>query len=69
MNMHFLYMFMKLDMNIKLHISVYKLCFIISKLKKINTFGVKLSSTIMKYRQHNNGEKIQDIFRTAPASD
>jgi hypothetical protein len=67
--MHFLYMFMKLDMNIKLHISVYKLCFIISKLKKINTFGVKLSSTIMKYRQHNNGEKIQDIFRTAPASD
>ena len=60
---------MKLDMNIKLHISVYKLCFIISKLKKINTFGVKLSSTIMKYRQHNNGEKIQDIFRTAPASD
>ena len=60
---------MKLDMNIKLHISVYKLCFIISKLKKINTFGVKFSSTIMKYRQHNNGEKIQDIFRTAPASD
>ena len=46
-----------------------RIVFIISKLKKINTFEVKLSSTVMKYRQHNNGEKIHDMFRTAPASD